>query len=74
VAAGEPLYTGDLRRLVNYPFLSFFTDAQLKAVLWSFVQIKKLAGERNVTIVIIPPRAPTLPASRRKASTGSATS
>ena len=33
-----------------------FTDAQLKAVLWSFAQIKKLAGDRNVTIAIIPRR------------------
>ena len=33
-----------------------FSDAQLKTVLWSFGQIKKEAGERNVTIAIIPRR------------------
>lgn len=33
-----------------------FTDAQLKAVLWSFTEIKRLAGDRNVTIAIIPRR------------------
>jgi len=30
VAAGEPLYSGDLHRLVNYPFLSFVLVAWLK--------------------------------------------
>ena len=43
-------------RPADYSGYFDFTDAQLKAVLWSFVQIKKLAGERNVTIVIIPRR------------------
>ncbi len=33
-----------------------FSDAQLQAVLWSFGQIKRLAGSRNVTIAIIPRR------------------
>ena len=43
-------------RPAHYSGYFDFTDAQLKAVLWSFAQIKKLAGERNVTIVIIPRR------------------
>lgn len=33
VAAGEPLYSGDLHRLVNYPFLSFVLVAWLKPLL-----------------------------------------
>jgi hypothetical protein len=40
----------------NYSGYFDFSDAQIKAVLWSFAQIKKLAGERNVTIAIIPRR------------------
>jgi hypothetical protein len=40
----------------NYSGYFDFGDDQLKAVLWSFAQIKKLAGERTVTIVIIPRR------------------
>ncbi|HEV2185906.1 MAG TPA: hypothetical protein VGR70_01785 [Stellaceae bacterium] len=44
-------------RPAHYSGYFDFTDAQLKAVLWSFVQIKKLAGERNVTIAIIPRRS-----------------
>lgn len=43
-------------RPAHYSGYFDFSDAQLKAVLWSFVQIKKLAGGRNVTIVIIPRR------------------
>ena len=46
VAARPPGYSGYFD----------FSDAELKAVLWSFAQIKKLAGERNVTIAIIPRR------------------
>jgi len=41
-------------RSAHYSGYFDFTDAQLKAVLWSFTQIKRLAGERNVTIAIIP--------------------
>lgn len=33
-----------------------FTDDELRAVLWSFAQIKELAGGRDVTIVMIPRR------------------
>jgi hypothetical protein len=43
-------------RPAHYSGYFDFTDAQLKAVLWSFSQIKKLAGARNVTIAIIPRR------------------
>ena len=41
-------------RPANFSGYFDFSDARLKAVLWSFTQIKKLAGERNVTIVMIP--------------------
>jgi hypothetical protein len=43
-------------RPAHYSGYFDFSDAQLKAVLWSFAQIKRLAGERNVTIAIIPRR------------------
>jgi hypothetical protein len=43
-------------RQPNYSGYFDFSDDQLKAVLWSFAQIKKLAGERNVTIALIPRR------------------
>jgi hypothetical protein len=43
-------------RPIYYSGYFDFTEAQLKAVLWSFAQIKKQAGKRNVTIAIIPRR------------------
>jgi hypothetical protein len=46
-------------RMILYRGLSYsgyfdFTDDQLQAVLWSFRKIKALAGDRSVTIVVIP--------------------
>jgi hypothetical protein len=46
----------DNSRPSHYSGYFDFSDAQLKAVLWSFAQIKKLAADRNVTIAIIPRR------------------
>jgi hypothetical protein len=39
VAAGEPLYTGDPARLVNYPFLSFYLVAWLKPIFGNVLLI-----------------------------------
>lgn len=39
VAAGEPLYTGDPARLVNYPFLSFYLIAGLKPIFGNVLLI-----------------------------------
>jgi hypothetical protein len=39
VAAGEPLYTGDPARLVNYPFLSFYLVAWLKPIFHNVLLI-----------------------------------
>lgn len=39
VAAGEPLYTGDPARLVNYPFLSFYLVAALKPIFGDVLMI-----------------------------------
>lgn len=39
VAAGEPLYTGDPARLVNYPFLSFYLVASLKPIFGDVLMI-----------------------------------
>ena len=39
VAAGEPLYTGDPARLVNYPFLSFYLIASLKPIFGDVLMI-----------------------------------
>ena len=39
VAAGEPLYTGDPARLVNYPFLSFYLIAWLKPIFGDVLMI-----------------------------------
>lgn len=55
VAAARSIYFSGSRSR-NYSGYFNFGDDQLKAVLWSFAQIKKLAAERNVTIVIIPRR------------------
>ena len=46
----------DRSRPDHYSGYFDFSDSELKAVLWSFAQIKKLAGDRNVTIAIIPRR------------------
>jgi hypothetical protein len=43
-------------RALHYSGYFDFSDDQLKPVLWSFAQIKKQAGERNVTIAMIPRR------------------
>ena len=39
VAAGEPLYTGDPARLVNYPFLGFYLIAWLKPIFGDVLMI-----------------------------------
>jgi lysophospholipase L1-like esterase len=43
-----------LGRSANYSGYFDFTSGQLKAVLWSFAKIKELAGDRRVTIAVIP--------------------
>jgi len=57
VAAGEDLYTGDLRRLVNYPPLSFFLIAGLKPLFGSLLIIGRLLNLAAFAATALPGRA-----------------